>query len=513
MSARQRFISNSKGVSKQQNQGDSGNNDEANACAPSETTAETCSGSTGALTDASNSPRPGRKNIRDGSRAHKNNGDKEMSVSVGGDSDRASTGIAKPLNVSLLTRARAKKGGETAPNQGNEVKNPTTDRLKENDQDPPIRSPRARAPPMSPRRRPENSSLASPFMFGPEPNMVPTNASGAHILTNDQKDHSHAQYGRLPIPSPGIPLSANGHMHTIGFSPSVSRPYHEPLDPAKSEIFPMRLGGGSTDLTHIRDSMSPLPSGEQWPSEGRVYDFQVPFDKPSINNTNVPINVDTLDTQARDDYNEKHDQPLLRRSTKRIGQHTINGEDAPYGREGKRTKTDAHTNDTEVMYEHRMSAHGGQQHQSSVQSQAYDSHVRQIHQGSPLAQVATQALQPTPPDPELQQNHALYRLFGVDMEQYFSEHVEQYEIAKKRWTSCSIEEWQTGADEITGKFSKLIDFVKDHMTTKLSLFASLHGRVNDHKAVLAERDTALKNMREKLVKDSGVFLEGGGIPK
>ena len=77
----------------------------------------------------------------------------------------------------------------------------------------------------------------------------------------------------------------------------------------------------------------------------------------------------------------------------------------------------------------------------------------------------------------------IYRLFGLDLEKYLSEHIEQYEAAKTRWRGCTTEEWREGANgwsfkcsysshtislnyigkpesEITEKFHKLIDFVR-----------------------------------------------------
>lgn len=48
--------------------------------------------------------------------------------------------------------------------------------------------------------------------------------------------------------------------------------------------------------------------------------------------------------------------------------------------------------------------------------------------------------------------------------------------------------------------------------SKLTLHASLHEKVAQHKVVLGERDAMLKNMREKLVKDSGLVLGGGSKP-
>lgn len=35
---------------------------------------------------------------------------------------------------------------------------------------------------------------------------------------------------------------------------------------------------------------------------------------------------------------------------------------------------------------------------------------------------------------------------GQDVDEYVAIHVERYEAAKRRWTECSREEWEKGAD-------------------------------------------------------------------
>jgi hypothetical protein len=40
----------------------------------------------------------------------------------------------------------------------------------------------------------------------------------------------------------------------------------------------------------------------------------------------------------------------------------------------------------------------------------------------------------------------IQKLLGRDVEAYMNAHVGVYEDAKKRWTECSIEEWEKGAD-------------------------------------------------------------------
>ncbi|TDL25843.1 hypothetical protein BD410DRAFT_609700 [Rickenella mellea] len=65
---------------------------------------------------------------------------------------------------------------------------------------------------------------------------------------------------------------------------------------------------------------------------------------------------------------------------------------------------------------------------------------------------------------ELEEQNALYRLLGVEMDSYIESHADAYEAAKRRWTECSIDEWTRGAEEMSKNFNKMLDFVKGHMT-------------------------------------------------
>lgn len=56
----------------------------------------------------------------------------------------------------------------------------------------------------------------------------------------------------------------------------------------------------------------------------------------------------------------------------------------------------------------------------------------------------------SPQTAKLEQNHqfedhALYRLLGTDMSNYFVANLDKYETARKRWTDCTMKEWQAGA--------------------------------------------------------------------
>lgn len=45
-----------------------------------------------------------------------------------------------------------------------------------------------------------------------------------------------------------------------------------------------------------------------------------------------------------------------------------------------------------------------------------------------------------------QEDHALYRILGTDLDSYFNANAEAYEENKKQWTKCTLEEWQKGSE-------------------------------------------------------------------
>ncbi|KAI0258100.1 hypothetical protein BC834DRAFT_975555 [Gloeopeniophorella convolvens] len=84
-----------------------------------------------------------------------------------------------------------------------------------------------------------------------------------------------------------------------------------------------------------------------------------------------------------------------------------------------------------------------------------------------------------------------------------------YEQGSVRWASATPEEWLAGADEITGKFGEIVDMIKEHMTSKMGLYKSLHGRLADEHSALEERAKELRDAGQTIVRDSGSI--GGGL--
>ncbi|RDB25757.1 hypothetical protein Hypma_006257 [Hypsizygus marmoreus] len=105
---------------------------------------------------------------------------------------------------------------------------------------------------------------------------------------------------------------------------------------------------------------------------------------------------------------------------------------------------------------------------------------------------------------------ALDKLLGCSVDAYVEDHAEQYERAVSRWRVCSMAEWVAGADEQAARYAKILDFVKDHMTSKMKLFATFDAKVNDRNAVLEQRTKTLAEVQGRLVKNTANALNASG---
>ncbi|KII91928.1 hypothetical protein PLICRDRAFT_173713 [Plicaturopsis crispa FD-325 SS-3] len=104
-----------------------------------------------------------------------------------------------------------------------------------------------------------------------------------------------------------------------------------------------------------------------------------------------------------------------------------------------------------------------------------------------------------------QPGNAFADVLGRDLDTYIEANVHKHEAATNRWRESSMEEWVDGADELTQKFGKILDFVKDAMTDKMKLHATLFKRLADHKEVLATRDAELKSAQKDVVDEAKIL--------
>ncbi|KAN0133388.1 hypothetical protein V8E53_008828 [Lactarius tabidus] len=105
---------------------------------------------------------------------------------------------------------------------------------------------------------------------------------------------------------------------------------------------------------------------------------------------------------------------------------------------------------------------------------------------------------------------AMGELPGLEFsEADLARYAELYEQGSERWSKAPMEEWVAGADEILAKFGEMIDMIKDHMSSKMNLYKSLHTRLADEHSALEQRANELRDASQTLVRDSGTM--GGAL--
>ncbi|KAF8589851.1 hypothetical protein K439DRAFT_1657690 [Ramaria rubella] len=110
---------------------------------------------------------------------------------------------------------------------------------------------------------------------------------------------------------------------------------------------------------------------------------------------------------------------------------------------------------------------------------------------------------------DVRQDPQLRGFLGHDVDDYLVSHTDRYETAKKRWSDCSREEWERGADELVDKFAKVFDFVKEHVKRKVTLYAALHVKIDDHQKDREKTADMLKTAKSKLVAKTGIVVDEG----
>ncbi|KAF5391857.1 hypothetical protein D9757_001815 [Collybiopsis confluens] len=101
---------------------------------------------------------------------------------------------------------------------------------------------------------------------------------------------------------------------------------------------------------------------------------------------------------------------------------------------------------------------------------------------------------------------ALDKLLKCQADVYVEDNLDRYERLATRWKECPMDEWVKGTDEIIAKYTKILDFVKDHMSAKLKLFTSFDEKVEAHNTVLRERAKVLDSAKSKLVAQGGNLI-------
>ncbi|KAH7904278.1 hypothetical protein BJ138DRAFT_1184144 [Hygrophoropsis aurantiaca] len=75
------------------------------------------------------------------------------------------------------------------------------------------------------------------------------------------------------------------------------------------------------------------------------------------------------------------------------------------------------------------------------------------------------------------------------------------EAINKKWENCTHEEWMKGADEIAADIQGLFNMVKNHMASKMNLYASLSQKIATHKDAVQVKTEKLKAMKQGIAGD------------
>lgn len=354
MSARQRFVAGSVAPAS----GGGGGTDKSTAIDLSQA-ADISSpfvGNPNALRDKSNSPRPTAKNPKGSPLNRNKSGSQHKDLNAPCARDNMQISKNKPLNLTSLTGAKAKKGsgdegGVSAQNK--KPRMPVVDRLKENRPRPSLVMQSPRAHPQSPTRgfdaMKDTSAAGTPRRIRAQEmnnsrarhSLYSTfGSSGAPLLAEESGSAAYEQedpslsFNRAHILSlnPALDTSftdsapasftASGQALMSPYPTSDSRSaQNRALKPAQREVFPL----GSTralDAMHIRPSISPGRTMEDI-QDTDIIEYQ------------APLHSDGYDENLSPDNDRS-----LRRATKRISQHEVDDVDSGRGRDEKRMKFD-----------------------------------------------------------------------------------------------------------------------------------------------------------------------------
>ncbi|KAI0342547.1 hypothetical protein BDW22DRAFT_1484753 [Trametopsis cervina] len=379
--------------------------------------------------------------------------------SMNSDDTSISSGINKPLNISSLMKNKPHTSAnasslKTRASIETEAKRPFSPSTK----------------PFHPAINPRGARIAAPSPFFPSTaSFQSISAFRTPRIPSPTKLHSAASVEDLNMNQP----------HT---SDSV------PLPVPHSEEHSYNIQRGSPyERSRSAASGKDQPGDRQRERSGGLEDFN-----PGENGLGAHYRAPFLNPDRADHEQDRYTKMPPRRVLKRVERVDDKDNNGDYGNP-KRYKLD---DDDDVPSA--CDSHGNLLTSYPFSPQRSPSPAVS-HAGSLYASSG----QPPAPIPDVRKNHAIARLLGQDLDSYVSTHQDIYEDAKKKWTECTIEEWKTGADELAGRFSHLLDYVKDHMNTKLSLYASFADNLSAHRTVLQERESTLEDVRRTLIRNGG----------
>ncbi|KAG8893559.1 hypothetical protein FRC01_013511, partial [Tulasnella sp. 417] len=102
-----------------------------------------------------------------------------------------------------------------------------------------------------------------------------------------------------------------------------------------------------------------------------------------------------------------------------------------------------------------------------------------------------------------EEQFSLIESINDDFESYLEQQHQKTATLRKKWLTCSMEEWEQGGSEICNKFGAVIERVRDGMKSKIRAFSGINARMADHSNALDQRETSLQQEKELLVKETG----------
>ncbi|KAG6817232.1 hypothetical protein H0H87_011289 [Tephrocybe sp. NHM501043] len=227
------------------------------------------------------------------------------------------------------------------------------------------------------------------------------------------------------------------------------------------------------------------PDGTRGPLVDQNDDIRLTLNRTNSSLLKRPRPDKDVDSENQDESNEckRHRQEDVFQHA-----HSVVSQLSSPGNVSARLRNHSRTPDHETHYEHRNHPHSPSDNSYRVQSFYHEPVGRHTVVDVPSG---------------------LDKLLGYGVNVYAEEHLEQYGRAIERWKECTMEEWIAGANEQAARFSKILDFVKEHMTSKMKLFASFDDKVDRHNNVLSEREKALEAVKGRLVKESAHVLGHG----
>ncbi|KLO11544.1 hypothetical protein SCHPADRAFT_998794 [Schizopora paradoxa] len=439
---------------------------------------------------------------------------KTIDLSKAPEGSTFTSGIEKPLNLASITRPKNRAVRPNGFNTQQQQKKPRTtlvDRVKDSTEGTISRVQSPRPQPLSPRRWENTNGIPQSPFAGPGSASRNVDLSTLSPRSLQMKAIGAGSFRDSHIPRLSDPGFGSRHaQHSIDSALADERSYMNEVP--RQGVAKPPIGPGSTGFA------SPTSS----PQEMILDEHSGAYTKDVYQGNN-------------NDIEKGGSSHSLRRMVKRIEHQDVDieiieGGPAKRPRLMENGMIPGNLNNIQGTYP--MQA-PGQRHISPTQAQDLQQYTSPGHtQGytSTTLPIQITSLPHEPPaySQHEQQNHAhqdypqftakqrtaheqaLFKLLGTDLEECLTSNAATYEAEKRRWTESTLEEWREGSTELGEDFNKIVTFVKDHMTSKLALFANLDEKINEHRKTLGERDKQLKDLRNKLVSDSGLVLGGQG---